>query len=351
MISQGIFFFADRLPPLVGGVEMHAAAFIKYFKQHPRFPLARIITQPKEELPHQLQPTFLFFNSGRWIEELKKLRNQFPRAFFLYRTGGNEILKAPLTELKISSHSQRQAYWATTINQTIDLLITNSVYTEGRLREVGVTTPFARFVGGVNASLLRPKAQEKNERPILFCAARFVPYKNHLLLLATLKELTQKGLSLCLRLAGDGPLLPEAKSYVQKANLGSSVQFLGKINNNKVCAEIAKSDIYIQLSGNHQVQLPGGKYLHSEGMGRSILEAITAGTFVIAGESGALPEIVTQDRGILVKLGDRKAIADEVEKSIQNLPLKKKFTNVYCWTHIFKKYEKLYENLISHRKM
>lgn len=35
-----IVFFADRLPPLVGGVEIHAGAFVAHFTRHERFPPA-----------------------------------------------------------------------------------------------------------------------------------------------------------------------------------------------------------------------------------------------------------------------------------------------------------------------
>ncbi|MBK6534181.1 MAG: hypothetical protein IPF99_32820 [Deltaproteobacteria bacterium] len=54
----------------------------------------------------------VFFNSGRWIEDLPRLRASFPRALFVYRTGGNEILKAPLERVVIADHLARQAHWA-----------------------------------------------------------------------------------------------------------------------------------------------------------------------------------------------------------------------------------------------
>jgi hypothetical protein len=45
MITQNILFFADRLPPCTGGMEMHAGYFIKYFAHHLQFPLAGVITK------------------------------------------------------------------------------------------------------------------------------------------------------------------------------------------------------------------------------------------------------------------------------------------------------------------
>lgn len=370
-MPQNILFFADRLPPLPGGMEVHAGYFIDHFTNHPQFPLSGVITKNakgdnclikrEDKVPIDIKdfpcfsPSFVFFNSGRWIEELKQIRKILPKTIFLYRTGGNEIIKAPLIHNQISDHSSRQAYWASTLNETIDLMITNSAYTEVRLHAVGLTCPFVRVVGGVNTAAL--KAQKiSNKKPItIFCAARFVPYKNHSLLISLIHELSLRGHDLILRLAGDGPLLAKTQEQVKKYNLGSIVKFLGVLDNKQTCQEIAQTHIYMQLSADQVTEVPGGTYIHSEGMGRSILEALTAGTFVIAGNSGALSEVVTKDRGLVVDLDNIGQITEKVENILKNLPLRQPFINDYCWANIFKRYEKLledcHENIAGHRKM
>lgn len=370
-MPQNILFFADRLPPLPGGMEVHAGYFIDYFTNHSQFPLSGVITKNAKgescllkgknklpidinELPY-LSPSFVFFNSGRWIEELKQIRTLLPTAIFLYRTGGNEIIKAPLSHNQIPDHSSRQAYWASTLNETINLMITNSAYTEARLHAVGLTCPFERVVGGINTAAL--KAQKlPNKIPItIFCAARFVPYKNHSLLISLIHELSLRGHDLILRLAGDGPLLAQIQGQVQQNNLDSIVKFLGVLDNKQTCQEIAQAHIYMQLSADQVTEVPGGSYIHSEGMGRSILEALTAGIFVIAGNSGALSEIVTKDRGLVVDLDNVGQITEKVEHILKNLPPRQPFINDYCWANIFKRYEKIlkgyHENIAGYRKM
>ena len=74
--------FADRLPPLVGGMEMHAGQFIEHFAGHPRFPLVGVVTRDDHTrncllvegqrevidlvgLPERFDPGVVFFNSGR----------------------------------------------------------------------------------------------------------------------------------------------------------------------------------------------------------------------------------------------------------------------------------------------
>lgn len=360
-MCRGILFFADKLPPLVGGMEVHADYFIKHFAHHKRFRLLSILTKNENgqdqlshgpsffpihlrKLPHLINPSFLFFNSGRWIEELSFLRKIYPKATFIYRTGGNEILKAPLTKKRISNHKKRQAYWVKTLNTNVDLLITNSNFTENRLRALGITSLFLRCVGGVHTEdLALCSPSHKNNRLTLFCAARFVAYKNHLILINLVENLIKRGHRLELKLAGDGPLRTALQKRVTSNKLEESIKFLGTIDNKKVRQEIAYSDIYIQLSGDHMTKVEGGSYIHSEGMGRSLLEAISLGTYVIAGHSGALSEIVTSDRGLLVNPQDMEAMIESVEQVLVQQPTRRRTYQGYSWSAVFKKYETFME--------
>ncbi len=360
MDQRVILFFADRLPPLIGGMEIHGRYFIEHFSEHKSLPLVGIVTKTPtgedclqvenhkyvialKELPTLVKPDIIFFNSGKWIEELIELRQLFPRAYFIYRTGGNEIVKAPLIRQNIFEHKLRQAYWASSLNQAIDLLITNSYFTETRLREIGIECTFARCIGGVNPAALKRKSSIKNNGPLkLFCAARFVAYKNHDLLLSVFHELVLRGQDVCLRLAGDGPLLDDIKQQVRAYRLESVVKFLGTLNNEAVCQEITRADVYIQLSSDYLTKVPGGAYIHTEGMGRSILEALSAGTFVIVGKSGALPEMVTEDRGLLVDINDGiAAITDKIEQTLKQLPSSLSPIDDYSWVNLFNQYEQI----------
>lgn len=361
-MPKSILFFADRLPPFIGGMEMHAGYFIDYFKRHPSLPLVGVVTKDKQggdcllmqkdfvftslqQLKERFDPSFVFFNSGRWIQKLAQLRQLFPKAIFLYRTGGNEIVKASLEDSTIAAHAHRQQYWIQTLNHAIDCMITNSSYTENRLKELGLKCFVKRFVGGVNANALR-KAGPLAPSPFsIFCAARFVPYKNHALLLSVARQLTLRGCHFKLKLAGDGPFLEMAKEQTRSDNLQHVVEFLGPLDNESVCREMAHSHLYIQLSSDQLVEVPGGSYIHTEGMGRSILEAISAGTFVIARKCGALDEIVTASRGILVDLDRSDAIADVLHRAIKNPHKPNPWSDQYDWSNIFKQYEELLEEL------
>ena len=159
------------------------------------------------------------------------------------------------------------------------------------------------------------------------------------------RALVSRGLDLRVRLAGDGPLLEDARGRVRRLGLEHVVDFLGVLDNEATCREIARADLYMQLSSDQPTEVPGGSYLHSEGMGRSILEALSAGTFVVAGRSGALPEIITREHGLLVELGDAASIADQVEPLLRSPPARRDVTNQYAWSHVFERYELLWEEL------
>lgn len=365
MLKQPILFFADKLPPLIGGMEMHAHYFIQHFKNHPNYKLEGVITknthgndhlvtenENKEikisDLGDLFQPRILFFNSGRWIEELEILSTIFRKSKFIYRTGGNEIIKATLYDHANLDHISRQQYWSKKINKHINLIVTNSQFTERRLSNIGITTPFFRCVGGANINTGQNKSMDQinNSKITMLCAARFVPYKNHSLLINVIQVLKKRGHDITLSLAGDGPLLPSIKELVKKMNLDSSIRFLGRLDNTDVSKEMTQSDIYIQLSSDHLTPVDQGSYLHCEGMGRSILEAISTGTFVIAGNSGALPEIIYGDRGILVDIDAPLKIADKIEPFLKKRISLDQITE-YSWENLFSRYELMMKKVLS----
>ena len=66
-----------------------------------------------------------------------------------------------------------------------------------------------------------------------------------------------RGYDLRVRLAGDGPLLSQAKEQVLRDSLSSIVEFLGIMNNEETCQEIARAHLYMQLSTDQLTEVPG----------------------------------------------------------------------------------------------
>ncbi|HJK86935.1 MAG TPA: glycosyltransferase [Candidatus Megaira endosymbiont of Nemacystus decipiens] len=231
-------------------MEMHAKYFIEHFKKNQKFPIIGIITKNQKgndslildnknieinisDLDKAVNPNIVFFNSGRWIEELKNIRDLFPNAKFLYRTGGNEILKAPLIKNNNPSHKLRQSYWAQQINENINVLITNSLYTEKRLAALGIKAPFKRFVGGVNIPDLK---KIKYPESILRIIG---PTQNHL-------------------------YYQKVKEKIKELHLGKSIELIGYTAAEKLSNVI--QDCHIHISNSN-----------CETFGRSIFETLASG--------------------------------------------------------------------------
>ena len=270
----------------------------------------------------------------------------FPNSKLVYRTGGNEIIKAPLSEgLDIPKHSDRQSYWKNNINDNIDILITNSGYTEQRLMEVGINREILRkCVGGVSTSFIKTSNFNRNEntKRVFLCASRFVHYKNHDILIDVFNELRNRKYDFTLNLVGDGLLLDSIKEKVKQFGLENYIVFKGVFSNQQVLDELLRSDYYIQLSSEYETKVSGGSYLHSEGMGRSIIEAISCGTFVISSFSGAIPEVINDNTGALVHIENRQEIIETIEKLLLSMPKPNGFTDKYSWGNYFKLYEEIF---------
>jgi len=106
-----------------------------------------------------------------------------------------------------------------------------------------------------------------------------------------------------------------------------------------VCNELQVADAYVQFSSDEFTPVPGGHYIHAEGMGRSILEAISYGTYVIALRSGALDEIVAGDRGVVLAKAPPNELAAQIASVLARLPDNLSGTSEYAWEFYFQRYE------------
>ncbi|MDD7063742.1 MAG: UDP-N-acetylglucosamine 2-epimerase [Mollicutes bacterium] len=285
----------------------------------------------------------VFFNSGHWIEEMDEIKSFFPKARVLYRTGGNEIPSAPLLDLT-KPLENRQRYWIETLNRNVDILITNSRFTEKRLEELGIRGSMLRLCrGGVPLSSIESldkkaikKKLFKEQRIHLVCSARFEPYKRMWLLLAAFDLLPKQ---YDLTIIGDGPDFSELKLKYEK---NERIYFLGKKEHEKVLPYIVGADIYLQCSGNLEYEVPGGRYIHCEGMGRTILEAIASRTYIVSTDSGALSEIINGKRGVICGDSPSEIAAAVLAAPLEELPRDEEVDG-YDFEAIFQKYLRFWE--------
>ena len=90
-----------------------------------------------------------------------------------------------------------------------------------------------------------------------------------------------------LTIVGSGADLDRCKEMVDKANLNDIVSFTGAVPNTEVPKYLAASDVFVLLSEN-------------EGLPISIIEAMRAGLAVISTNVSGIPELVSNNNGVLI---------------------------------------------------
>lgn len=243
----------------------------------------------------------LFFNDGHWIEYFGELRKIFLPALFIMRSGGNEFMKAPWHDMHISLN-ERQILWSKIINANIDYIIANSIYTWQRMIKIGIAQAKILIVrGGVdlieteenvaNKNILRSNFDKlyNTAGNYIFCiAARHVQFKGIANVLKIFNEL--KSNKWFLLILGTGEESAALCRYCLENFSENNFAFVGAVPHEKALKYIALSDCFISSSVD-TLRLSGReKYIHTETMGRSIIEAIAQKVPVIAFEAGGIRE-------------------------------------------------------------
>lgn len=303
----------------------------------------------------------LFFNDGRWIESLHIFREYNKRAILCQRSGGNEFMKAPLFNCNMSLE-YRQKKWAEIINKNLDFIISNSDFTTDRLKSIGVLSErIIKIRGGVdkensiNNILSKNNLREtfnsqyniSNKKYIIISAARFTEFKGIDNLINAI-GLSKYKKDILLVLVGDGDL-KESLVKSCKSNLDEkSFIFLGATSYIETMKYIAAADLYCSTSISFMKASGQQKYIHTETMGRSILEAICQRTCIIATDVGGVSEWFRGDYNIgrLISYTDistiTKAIDDVISSNFYIDDVSGYFLQQYSWKVVFNKYKVLW---------
>jgi glycosyltransferase involved in cell wall biosynthesis len=118
------------------------------------------------------------------------------------------------------------------------------------------------------------------------------------LLLAAAARLRLRIPGLEVRIAGDGPERGDLESQWRSLKLGEIVQWLGHVGREALAHEYRNADVFC---------LPSLQ----EGFGIVLLEAMAAGTPVVAARAAAMPEVAPQ--GMLVEPGSAEDLAAAIE--------------------------------------
>jgi glycosyltransferase involved in cell wall biosynthesis len=133
--------------------------------------------------------------------------------------------------------------------------------------------------------------------PLLLTAARLTPWKgiDH-----TLRALARvRGMRLLV--AGEGAMRPALEVLAGQLGVGERVTFLGRVPHEELWRYFRAADYTLLYSGY-------------EGLPHVLLESLSAGTPIIAGDKGGSPEVVEHGvNGLLVPHVDVEALAEAIE--------------------------------------
>ena len=153
----------------------------------------------------------------------------------------------------------------------------------------------------VDVNLFKPLPHHNEIPKIVHVSCFEDKSKNISGLLEALKLMKDKGVAFQAVLIGEGMDLEAMKQRAVELELSEHVRFTGLLQGQDLVDELATGDFFV---------LPS----HYETGGIVLLEAMACGLPVVATQVGALPEIVNESNGLLVRPGDAQALAEAMEQ-------------------------------------
>ena len=294
---------------------------------------------------------------SRWrlARHLRQNRIQIAHSFDFY-TNLTLVPAALAAKVPVIIGSQRQLGDLLTPGQRrlqqaafrmCDAVICNSRAASERLISAGLPEENIRIIGNA----LAPEAFASSEPAIPrrtgilrvgMIARMNSGAKNHRVFLQAAAKLATRFPSVEFVLAGDGPLRTRLEAEARSLGLGERTIFLG--DRRDMPAVMASLDIAVVPSD-------------SESLSNVILESMAAGVPVVATAVGGNPELVGDDRGILVPVRDVDAIADTAGHLLKDADYRgrlgrnaKQFAiEHFSGESITREYENLYEELLQRK--
>jgi glycosyltransferase involved in cell wall biosynthesis len=142
-------------------------------------------------------------------------------------------------------------------------------------------------------------------------------------------------------LVGDGQEKSRIHEIIQSLNLEKNVILMGE--QKQIPSLLQSADVFILVS-------------HHEGSPNSLLEAMASGLACIGSDTGGIPQIVG-DSGIIIPIGDMKALKDSIERILTDSDLRVELSHKarlnaemnHSWSSIARRTLELYQGLVTNR--
>ncbi len=202
------------------------------------------------------------------------------------------------------------------------------------------------------AAAVRKKCGIGNNGRMLLFVGRLAEKKGVSYLIAAMKDVIKAFPNCKLVVVGEGPEKAALVQQSQQLGLSENVVFVGSIPNSGLPPFYRAADVFVLPS------IIDGRG-DTEGLGVVLLEAIAAGTPVVASDVGGIPDIVVHNRtGLLVGQKSPEALAAAIVSLLRNSQLRKKLSAAarihvargYSWQNVADQFYSVYRSAASFTK-
>ncbi|MBR5167396.1 MAG: glycosyltransferase [Salinivirgaceae bacterium] len=156
-------------------------------------------------------------------------------------------------------------------------------------------------------------------------------------ILRAVKNLSQQRSDFELILVGIGQDWQSAVDYAKELELGDFVHFTGELTPVDVCRYFTESDVFVMFSNYENAPVV-------------ISESLATGTPVISTNVGGIPDMVSEQCGILINPGDEAALCEKMSwmidnKDVYNAVEIRKSAQRYTYDAVGKRLYDIYQNL------
>ena len=180
-----------------------------------------------------------------------------------------------------------------------------------------------RIYNGLNLAEFG-RADFSSAPPLILAVGRLIAKKGFADLIGACGLIAERGKSFRCEIIGEGPLENELRGQIERLNLQNRVVLPGAKQQREVRQRLAAANVFVLPS---IIDPDGGM----DNLPTVIMEAMATGLPVVSTKIGGIPEMVVENEtGFLLRPGDAVALADAIEKVINNLSLAQKLGQAGC---------------------
>ena len=231
---------------------------------------------------------------------------------------GNDVMKGePTIKNRVLTALRKR------VLESATLVICNSQYTEGVVKQTAPKTNTVAIPLGVDEKLFKPASDKMplrhelnlpQDKKLVLTTSRVNAYKAHDIVIKALAELPEKVRGqLQYVVAGRGDYLPELKKLASHLGVEESITWLGFVPDELLPKLYQAVDLFALCTREEKAQKA------VEGFGLVFLEAQASGIPVIGSNQGGIPDAVKQGNGgWLIERDDHKQLASHLSSLISD---------------------------------